>query len=287
MLKSSIFTFTMLGLSTTLLLSACQDGMPAAQTPQTASQAAIAASIPANKPYINEFAAHLPADAPSITAATTAKEPPFEFRDKDGHIIGFEVDLLTAAAANQGIKVQFMDKPWEDIFEGLEQKSYDVVMGTAGETAERREKYALSKPYYATPNVIVVPKDSPIKKLEDLNGKKVGVMSGGIAQDDLSKHQIKAEFVTVSTSYAQIVSLAKGQTDAAVMVGLSAAYYADSLDHYEIRLIPFKPDEEAQIYFVMNKNNPELLDKINKGLDNIKQNGVFDKIQQKWLKNVK
>lgn len=288
MFTQSLLKIAVVALFSSMTLSACQDNAPSTNTSAASSNAnpIAAASEASSTAYVNEFAVGLPDNAPTIVAATEAKEPPFEFRDKQGHIIGFEVDLLTAAAANQGIRVQFLDVPWAGIFAGLDKKSYDLVMGTAGETAERRAKYALSKPYYATPNVIVVTKDSPITKIEDLNGKKVGVMSGGVAEDDLAKRKVKAELVVAPTSYLQIANLVQGKTDAAITVGLTAAYYADTLDNHPIRLIPFKREEDAQVYFVMNKDNNGVLDKINAGLDNIKQNGTFDKIHQKWLKDV-
>lgn len=277
---------------TAAMLAACGDGggnSNSASAPAAAASAPVAASSAASTHYVNEFAVGLPENAPTIIVATEAKEPPFEFRNKQGYIIGFEVDLITAAAASQGIKVNVIDVPWNGIFTGLENKSYHLVMGTAGDTAERRAKYALSNPYYATPNVVVVPKDSPIQKVEDLNGKKVGVMAGGVAENDLAKRRVRvAEYVPAATSYIQISNLATGKIDAAITVGLTAAYYADeTLNQYPIRLIPFKRDEEAQIYFVMNKENNGLLEKINAGLDSIKQNGTFDKIHTKWLGHAK
>lgn len=290
MIKKTTFSIALCSVLSSMMLVACQgDSSSNSNDPANTASAPVAASSVSSSytQDVNEFAKNLPADAPVIVAATEAREPPFEFRDEHGRIIGFEVDLLTAAAADQGIKVRFLDTPWNGIFQGLDKKSYDLVMGTAGETAERRAKYALSEPYYATPNVIVVPKDSPIQKIEDLNGKKVGVMAGGIAEEDLAKRRVRAEFVTAPTSYIQISNLATGKTDAAITVGLTAAHYANTLNQYPIRLIPFKREEEAQIYFIMNKENNGVLDKINTGLKNIKQNGTFDKIHAKWLKDMK
>ena len=126
-------------LAAAFTLSAC------GETHEAESAASVAAaSEVANKQYVNEFAVGLPADAPEVIVATQPKNPPFEFQDKHGNTIGFDADVMSAIGADQGFKVTIVDAKWNTIFEGLQAKQYRMVMGSMGDTPERRAKFALS-----------------------------------------------------------------------------------------------------------------------------------------------
>lgn len=96
-------------LITLLVLNACQDSPPAPINNQASDvQAASSASS-------ESLTARLPDTAPIIHVLTTGSVSPFNFRDENGNVIGFEPDLIEAIAANQGMRVQIIPKSWEQV----------------------------------------------------------------------------------------------------------------------------------------------------------------------------
>lgn len=114
----------------TLLLAACGE-----QTPASAPAEQAASATAANK------------DMPTYLVATEASYAPFEFRDENGLIIGYDVDVLTAIGQDQGFKVQFINHAWEGIFDTLDNGERAIVAAGVLVNDERKQKYALSDPY--------------------------------------------------------------------------------------------------------------------------------------------
>lgn len=269
-------------LAAAFTLSACGETHEA-ETEAAAS--AVAASEVANKQYVNEFAVGLPADAPEVIVATQPKNPPFEFKDEHGNTIGFDADVMSAIGADQGFKVTIVDAKWNTIFEGLQAKEYRMVMGSMGDTPERRAKFALSNVYAHAPNSIVVPMDSPVKEVADLAGKNVSMITGSSTSEDLANKKIKVNEVPVSTTYLALVAINEKKADAAIVDKLVAAYSLKNMG-MQSRFVPFQSDEEGSVVFAAHKDDAELINKVNAGLANIKKNGVYDKIYKKWFGDV-
>ena len=263
-------------------LSACDSDK--SHESETAASAAAASTV-ANKEYVNEFAVGLPVDAPKVLVATQPRNPPFEFKDERGNIIGFDADVMSAIGADQGFKVTIVDAKWSTIFDGLQAKEYRMVMGSMGETPERRAKFALSNVYAHAPNSIVVPKDSPVKEVADLAGKNVSMVAGSSTSEDLTDRKIKVNEVPVSTTYLALVAINEKKADAAIVDKLVAAYSLKNMG-METRFVPFQSEEEGSVVFAAHKDDAELINKVNAGLANIKKNGIYTKIYRKWFGDV-
>ena len=83
----------------------------------------------------------------SSQAAADATYAPFEYLD-DNHVVGFSKDILEAIAANQGIKFNFANTPWEGIFATLGKGDSDIVSSSVTITDERKGQMDFSDPYF-------------------------------------------------------------------------------------------------------------------------------------------
>ncbi len=264
-----------------LALSACNDAAEPVAQPSAPVLEVVSPEPEHHSTSSSEFAARLPLDAPVIMAATEANGPPFEFLDKQGKIIGFDIDIIHAIASDQGIRVNVINTKWDTIFVGLDGNEYDIVFGGMGTTPERQAKYVLTDSYVESPSRIVVLEDSPIKQLSDLNGKNIGVTLGYDATADLKEHKITATQQESDSIYAQVKDLVSGKTDAMIADGLVAAYHINHIPDQKFRFIDFANVTIPNV--VMASHNKELVEKLNAGLANIKANGTYDVIYTKWF----
>ena len=250
-------------LITLLVLNACQDSPPAPINNQASDvQAASSASS-------ESLTARLPDTAPIIHVLTTGSVSPFNFRDENGNVIGFEPDLIEAIAANQGMRVQIIPKSWEQVWATIDKNPNEptLAMNTIGITEERQKK------------------DSPIQTVRDANGKKISVMQGStIILDEIKAQNIKpAQLVNRNSLYLTLGAITNHSADVAWGDKLVMAYYAKNMN-VPIRFIDLPNDGvDDRVVFILNKKDTELLDKINRGLANLKADGTYDKIYQKWF----
>lgn len=268
-------------LITLLVLNACQDSPPTPINNQASDvQAASSASS-------ESLTARLPDTAPIIHVLTTGSVSPFNFRDENGNVIGFEPDLIEAIAANQGMRVQIIPKSWEQVWATIDKNPNEptLAMNTIGITEERQKKYLLSESYVRAPNALAVLKDSPIQTVRDANGKKISVMQGStIILDEIKAQNIKpAQLVNRNSLYLTLGAITNHSADVAWGDKLVMAYYAKNMN-VPIRFIDLPNDGvDDRVVFILNKKDTELLDKINRGLANLKADGTYDKIYQKWF----
>lgn len=234
----------------------------------------------------NEFAQNLPQNAPVIYVTTNATYPPYEFWDEYGNITGFDVDMINAIAADQGMRVIVRHVVWKDAFNSIAEPSADsnqVVMGAMSVTPERLAAYELSREYAQSPVSVVVAADSGIKNLMDLNGSNIAIVDGSTALDKLTDAKVTG-FTRSGTSsaYLSFKKLANQEADAAADDKLTLQYHLAHHPEFDAKLIDIPSDNDA-IVFATNKGNTALMAKINQGLDNIRANGTYDKIIRKWF----
>ena len=82
--------------------------------------------------------------------------PPMEYKDKDNNTVGFDVDLAKAIGEKLGLEVQFVSTAWDGIFTSLNTDKFDCIISSVSVNEERQKNFALTKPYIANAQVIVV-----------------------------------------------------------------------------------------------------------------------------------
>ena len=149
--------FTLCAIAAALMLSACGGGEKAAEPAKPASgeAASSTASTGGDQVYI---------------IGSDATYAPFEYQDDKGNVIGFSKDVIEAVGQKAGIKFQFVNKPWEGIFETLNTGDSDVISSSVTITDERKGQMDFSEPYFEATQMIAVndAKGGDIKSFEDL-----------------------------------------------------------------------------------------------------------------------
>lgn len=216
----------------------------------------------------------------SLTRVAAPINPPFVTRDKQGQATGFDVEIMQAIAEMEGMNLEFIPRVWEGALATLENDESDVVIAAVTLNPERAEKYLASSTYVSTPNSLVVLADSPIKSIDDLKGKVVGVEAGSSILRDKDKYP-NTEFREFKTSYLAVNEMMNKTIDAVASQKLHAQYLLKD-DKTGVRFIDL-PSAYPDKVIMVKKGNTELVNKINSGLDKIKANGTYDKIYTKWF----
>jgi polar amino acid transport system substrate-binding protein len=110
---------------------------------------------------------------------------PYVFADpaEPTRLTGFEFDFADAVAAKLGVKAQMVQNSWDGLVPALQRRNFDIILNGLEITAEHQQEIAMSRPYYAYAQRIVVRKETEgINQVEDLKGKAVGVLAASAAQ---------------------------------------------------------------------------------------------------------
>lgn len=212
------------------------------------------------------------------------KFAPMGFRDENNEIVGFDIDYAKAAAEKMGKKVKFQPIDWSTKEAELSSGRIDLIWNGYTITDERKQKVLFTKPYLKNAQVVVTLSDSKLNKLDDLTGKVVGLQTLSSAADALEAAPIKAKIKTV-TEFADnvqaLTDLKSGRLDAVVIDEIVINYYmTQEKEAFKILDESLAPEEYG---IGVKKGNEELLENLQKALDEMNEDGTASQISKKWF----
>ena len=214
-----------------------------------------------------------------IYVGTNAEFPPFEYLE-NGEITGFDMDLVHEIGKIVDADIKIVDMAFDGLLPALQMKKVDLVIAGMTANEERMKTVSFTQPYYTASQVIIVKEgDNSIKSFDDLKGKKVGVMLGFTGDMVVSEIDgVKIE--RFNAAYAGIMALQAGKVEAIVLDSEPAKNYVAQ----NKGLVLADADAEQEEYAIaVRKNDKELLEKVEKALTEIKENGTYDKLIQKYF----
>ncbi|MGH7707396.1 MAG: cystine ABC transporter substrate-binding protein [Vulcanimicrobiaceae bacterium] len=219
----------------------------------------------------------------TLRIAMEGTYPPFDYVDKTGKLVGFEVDLADALTKRIGVKPEFITTKWDGILAGLDSGRYDVIMNQVTMTPEREAKYAFSQPYTVSGVQILVRKgeQTKIDKPADLAGKSVGVGLGTEYEKWLRKNVPTANVKTYDDDPTKYQDLRVGRIDAVLNDRLVIGYMVAHSDGQIVAAgAPFAKQDQG---IALRKGNPALLSALNSALVDLHKDGTFKRISDKWF----
>jgi polar amino acid transport system substrate-binding protein len=223
-----------------------------------------------------------------LVVGTEEQFAPFDFQDNGEHK-GVNVDVFDEIGKELGVKVTWIDLPWESVLPGLEAGKYDIVGGPATITKARMERYRFSLPI-ADASVALLKRadDKTIMKPEDVAGKAVG---GGKASAQLEQLQKFVATLPGKTEVREYVDNNQAYADLAagriVAVGNSlpniAYVAAQRSDTFAVVMPPFG----AKTYFGFigrkDDDSKALMDAVDAALAKMIKDGRLAAIEKKWF----
>ena len=233
----------------------------------------------------------------TLTMACSADFAPYEYKDGDG-FAGIDIEIAQAIAEKLGMELQVVDIAFDSVIAGVVTGKYDMGMSGITKTPERAQSVNFSDPYANAIQTIIVPEDSDIQSADDFynldaegnpvsvkDGLMIGVQTsttgdiyisdtienGGVGED----HRIQYKTVPDAAQ-----ALASGKVQAVVCDNEPAKNIVKLYDGLKVLNSPYVEEEYA---IAINKNNTELLQKVNVAISQLKEDGTIADITNKYI----
>lgn len=223
-------------------------------------------------------------ESTTVVVGTNAEYPPFESVDDADEIVGFDIDLFNAVAADAGFEVEYVNTKWDGIFVALSEGEFDAVISAATITEEREEIIDFSDPYFNAGQSIAVKAElaETVTGAEDLAGLRVGVQLGTTGDTYATEEIDGVEVVRFDEVTLAMQALGAGEVDAVISDGPTVS-----------DILANNPDIEAVIVgdpltdefygIAVNPEEADLLDAINTSLANVIADGTYAEIYESWF----
>jgi polar amino acid transport system substrate-binding protein len=223
------------------------------------------------------------AHAQTIRIATEGAYPPFNAKNAAGELIGFDVDIAKALCAEMKAECTLVAQDWDGIIPGLVAKKYDLIVASMSITEERKRSVAFSDPYYSNFLQFVARKGAGLTPTVDgLKGKTLGAQRATVSSQHLEdKFRRTARIKVYDKQTAAWLDLKAGRVDA-VLVDIYPGHdwLKANADH---EFVGARIDINDKIGIAARKEDQALLQRVNKALKAIRDDGTYAKINAKYF----
>ncbi|RAI65438.1 ABC transporter substrate-binding protein [Pseudomonas fluorescens] len=217
--------------------------------------------------------------------------PPFEVKQPDGSLSGFDIDLGNAICAELKVRCIWVEQPFDGMIPALKAKKFDAILSAFSATEVRRKQVDFSHRLYNGPSALIAKEHSSLlPTAESLKGKTVGVMQGS-AQEMFAKAEWSPHDVNILSYQSQdqvYIDLISGRLDAAFQPavqgdigflqkpqGQGFAFAGEPLTDKRLT------DEGVAIG--IRKGDDPLREKLNTAIASIRASGEYDKLASKYF----
>ena len=211
-------------------------------------------------------------DDDALIMVTEAGFAPYEYYD-DGEIVGVDIDIAREIAKEMGKELVVKDVAFDSIINEVKTGKADFGAAGISYTDERAKQVDFSINYSTSNQVVVVKNGSNIRDVNNIDGKKIAVQLGSVADTYVTSNFKNSEIVREKKYLAAIQDLKDGKADAVVMDELPAKEMVKNNNDIMILSGNLASDSYGM---VVKKGNKELLDAINTVLEKLKNEGKID-----------
>lgn len=213
---------------------------------------------------------------------------PMGFRNNEGDLVGFDIDLANEMAELYDWNLEFQPIDWSLKETELNSGNIDMIWNGYGITPARQEQVLFTEPYLESGQIVISLEGSGIESLEDLEGRTIATQAGSTALDFMQEwpddlYNRLAEEPILYPDYNQVFAdLDAGRVDAIYVGGV-----------YGLYVMQIRGEERYQFFTDENSiepmgvgvrfSDPELKDALDAGFEELKANGTFQEIEAEWF----
>ncbi len=217
-----------------------------------------------------------------IRIASEGAYPPMNFTDKDGNLVGFDIDVTNALCEQMKAKCEIVAQDWEGIIPGLQNNKYDAIVASMAITDERKQAVDFTDPYFSSGLLLIAKADSDVSQT-NLDGKTVGAQKSTVASDYLEEKHPKAKPSLYDTQDNANMDLVNGRLDAVLVDYVIGAEWLTKPEAKGFEQKGETVSTGKDDFGIAIRKGDELAGKFNKALAEIKANGTYDKISMKYF----
>lgn len=257
-------------------LAACGSS---SSTSSAASTSSTSASASASASASTEGEEATTADG-TLVMGTNAAFPPYEYYEGD-KIVGIDADIAQAIGDKLGMDVTIEDMDFSSLITAVQTGKIDMVMAGMTVTPDREKNVNFSDSYAKGIQSIIVTEDSEIASPDDLEGHKIGVQESTTGHIYCADDYGEDNVIAYTTGANAVEALKAGKVDAVVIDNEPAKAFVEANEGLKLLDTAYTEEDYA---IAINKDNTELLDKVNAALKELKDDGTLDEIIAKYIK---
>ncbi|MET1159720.1 MAG: basic amino acid ABC transporter substrate-binding protein [Thermoprotei archaeon] len=236
------------------------------------------------------FTAAQPPKKEILIVGTSPDFPPFEYIDEEGNVVGFDIDLIRLLAKKAGYKdIEIVTMDFDSLIPALTQGKIDVIAAGMTITEERKKVVDFTDPYWEADQAILVKKDGGFmpSSVDDLDGKTVGVQTGTTGADYIKNYAKEHGLNIIIKEYTSFVlavqDLVAGRIDAVIVDSPVAKMFEQK---YPVKIAVII--KTGEVYgFAVRKGDTELLQALNKALQEVKNSPEWNELIEKYFGTTK
>lgn len=209
---------------------------------------------------------------------------PFEYKDDNGELTGFEVELADAMCEEMEANCEFVIQAWDGMIPGLLARKFDLIMSSMSITPERAERVLFSEPYYNTPGGWFARDsfDTDVTDMDAMEGKTVGVQRGTTMDTFVTENMGGVVTIKRYTTAEDMVLDLEGERLDVVFVDYPVGEQTIlNKDGFKEAGEPVKLGQGVGV--AMRKRDADLAEEVNEALATLKEDGTYDAIMQKYF----
>lgn len=216
-----------------------------------------------------------------VRIATEGVYPPYSYHDKNGVLVGYDVEIAQKVAQKLGLKAQFVEAPWDALVAGFDAGKSDIMFNQVSILPERKKKYDFTMPYTAVFGAVIVREDNnEIKSFADLKGRTA--VNAATSNWAKMTEEYGAKLI-YANGFAQEVDILLARR-AEFVLNDDIVFYEFKKQHPKAKLkIAFKTQEPIYNAAIVKKGNIELLNAVNAALKELFESGEIAKISHKYF----
>ncbi len=230
----------------------------------------------------------------TITLAYRDGAAPFSFKDREGRVRGFSVELcmFVVASIQKSLGLPSLRIEWKPVdattrLFAIANGEADIECGTTTITLSRMEKVDFSLPIFVDGGSLLVKRSAKVGKLADLKGRKVAVIPATTTEQaltrELASHGIAATLVPVKDIAEGMAALQGGRVDALAGDRIVLAGQRQRARNPEA--LGFVADDFSfePYALVIRRDDPDFRLAVNRALAGVYRSGDIDTVFQRWL----
>ncbi len=221
-----------------------------------------------------------------LIAGVKTDFPPFGTIDAAGKNVGFDVDVahrFAKALFNDENQVELVAVTSGNRIPFLQSGKIDIIIATVTITDERRQVVEFSTPYFMSGSLLLVPKTSTVRGLEDVAGKTVAVVQGAIQDRDVAELVPKADRIKFGKVSEAVLAVKGGRADAYVHDDIVILSLAKENPDLKAVGKPFVPRPYG---IAVRKGDTEFITWVNAELAQMRKDGTYDRLWKKYFADV-
>lgn len=248
-------------------------------------------------PY-EEMDITLPSKGDVLKIGVSATREPFSFVDKDGRVTGHDGELARIIGARLGRPIEFSNMKFMALIPALQSGKVDLIISGMTASEERKKSVDFTRPYFENAQVMIVKKANAanatpvpdaasrdgnsgrISELRQIDGKRIGVLTGSAGDITARKHFPNSIFQTLNSPADAALAVKTNKSDVFVN---DKSVLLNLVEKNPELVILDEPVGKLEIAAAINKENTVLLSEINGALQELNNEGALQRLRAKWI----